>query len=291
MGVLQLEQGTQEWLDWRKTIIGGSDAPVIMGFNQWSTQYNLWEDKLGLSKPKVDNFAMSRGRELEPVARDVFERETLTCVSPQVVVSDEYGWMGASFDGVSECGKVAVEIKCPGDKAHEMAKNKIVPDYYYPQLQHSIAVKNLDMIFYFSFKNESDYALIEVKRNQDYIDDMVQKEWGFWERVRNFEAPEMISRDFVSVDTNEWDRAARDYLLAKNNVELWTKKLDEYRDHLIEMANNSNCIGGGLRLTKTTRKGAVNYKNIPELVGVDLEKYRGKTVIGWRLDKYGDKTA
>src|SRR5581483_972237 len=33
--IVDLRQGTQEWLGWRNQGIGASDAPIIMGENPW----------------------------------------------------------------------------------------------------------------------------------------------------------------------------------------------------------------------------------------------------------------
>jgi len=35
MKVVDLEQGTPQWLAWRRAGIGASEAPVIMGLSPW----------------------------------------------------------------------------------------------------------------------------------------------------------------------------------------------------------------------------------------------------------------
>ena len=52
---------------------------------------------------------------------------------------------------------------------------------------------------------------------------------------------------------------------------------------LIEMADDGNATGHGVKVTKVVRKGGVDYKSIPELIGVDLESYRKKAIETWRL--------
>ncbi len=46
MKIIDLEQGTPEWLEWRKNGIGSSDIATIMGANPYQTPYQLWEENL-----------------------------------------------------------------------------------------------------------------------------------------------------------------------------------------------------------------------------------------------------
>jgi len=61
------------------------------------------------------------------------------------------------------------------------------------------------------------------------------------------------------------------------------------RNDLIEMAQGSNCRGGGIKLSKVVSKGTIDYKAIPELAGVDLEKYRKKPTECWKITQEKEK--
>ena len=50
--MIELEQGSPEWLSWRRTVITATDASVIMGNNPWETPYSCWQRKLGLLEEK-----------------------------------------------------------------------------------------------------------------------------------------------------------------------------------------------------------------------------------------------
>jgi putative phage-type endonuclease len=71
--IIPHDQGTQEWQEWRKTGLGGSDAPVIMGVSPWNTPYKLWAERCGLLAPRRSNSAMDRGNALEPKIRAQYE--------------------------------------------------------------------------------------------------------------------------------------------------------------------------------------------------------------------------
>ena len=55
----------EQWLDYRRTGIGGSDAATVVGLNPYSSLYTLYNDKLGLIPAKEDNEVMRQGRDLE----------------------------------------------------------------------------------------------------------------------------------------------------------------------------------------------------------------------------------
>ena len=40
----------KEWLEQRRNGIGGSDASVILGINQYRSIFDLWEDKCGIAE-------------------------------------------------------------------------------------------------------------------------------------------------------------------------------------------------------------------------------------------------
>lgn len=183
---LELVQGTPQWLELRKTKITATDAAVILGASPWKTKHQLYHEKLSDAPPAPPNSYMQRGIDLEPSARELFIITSGIEVFPRVVIND---WAMASLDGMSSCEKYIVEIKCPGSKAHKMAVSGKIPDYYYPQLQHQMYVCGVQMAYYFSFDG-IDGVTIEVPRDQEYIEKMVDEELKFYYCLMNQVLPE-----------------------------------------------------------------------------------------------------
>jgi len=114
----ELKQGTVEWLELRLGKFTGSDAKVLnstgLGFE------SLCFEKAGeiiTGKIQEEGFIsadMLRGRELEPVARAMYELQTGSRVTEVgFIQTGEYS--GFSPDGlVGDDGMI--EIKCPGDR-------------------------------------------------------------------------------------------------------------------------------------------------------------------------------
>ena len=280
---MMIQQNTPEWLEMRKNMIGASDAPVIMGDSPWRTPYQLWQEKLDLLEQKPQNEAMRRGHELEPIARQMYNDQTGNCAEPEVVFHPDYEWMMASLDGLSLCGNIVLEIKCPGREDHETAKDGRIPEKYFAQLQHQLAASGLNLLHYFSYR-DGDCALVEVESDDKYIARMIKKEKQFWEKLQSFEPPALNERDYVQRDDAAWIEAANEWALVSKQMAELKEQEKNCRQRLIFLAGDRNCAGGGVKAQKIVARGAVDYSAIPEINGVDLEKYRKAPTERWRFD-------
>lgn len=283
----QFQQGSPEWREWRRKKIGASDSPIIMGVSPFRTPLQLWEDKMNLTQT-VETERMRRGKHLEEEACKCFEKKTdLLVLRPNdqdglVRIHNKFNWMIASYDGIDIHGKFILEIKCPGSEDHEKAKSGHVPEKYFPQIQHQLEVAQLDIAYYFSYDGQ-DGVIVQVNRDNSYIQRMVVKEFEFWECMESWTPPELTERDYKYKNDLLWNRASEDYLKAKEGREHFEKKEKEARELLICMCEGQSSKGNGLSVSKIIRKGCVNYSNIPELEKVDLDKYRSAPIISWRI--------
>ena len=105
----------------------------------------------------------------------------------------------------------------------------------------------------------------------------------FWDLVINFEAPELCAKDYVERSDLLWLKEARIYKDLQQEMNTLEKMLEKSRLNLMQLAGHSNCQGGGLRLSQVVRRGQIDYKAIPELNNIDLEKYRKAPVEYWRI--------
>lgn len=184
MKLIDLEQNTPEWLEFRRHHIGASDAPTILGINPYRTSKSLWREKI-FGENQKETSAMRWGKEKEADALRCFETMTHSLVFPAVVIHPNLEWASASLDGLDVERNFIVEIKCPGPKNHDLAVQGIVPEHYYAQIQHQLACVDLDDAYYFSYDGNRG-VMIEVKRNKDFIEEMFDKEAKFWDSIRTF---------------------------------------------------------------------------------------------------------
>lgn len=273
-----VEQGSAEWLALRKNYITATDASIIMKANHWKTPYQLYNEKTSDIKPLYTNEAMQRGKDLEPIARDLFCLRTGHKMVPKVLVRE---WTMASLDGLSDDNEI-LEVKCPGAKDHATALAGNVPDHYYPQLQHQIYVVGAERAFYFSFDG-LDGVIVEVKRDDKYIAEMLDQEKKFYECLMNRTPPEVEDDDYIYKDDLEWDLLAMRWKELSEKMEMIAEEQEHVRERLVKLCNGQNSKGSGIKLCSVQRKGNVEYSRIPELKNVDLEKYRKPSTTNWRI--------
>ena len=282
MKLIDLEQNTPEWLAFREDKIGASSAPIIMGVSPWMTPFQLYEQMLGVTPPTQENEAMRRGKALEEEARQKFIQQTGIAVKPAVAVHDKFSWLMASFDGLCEDNRVIVEIKCPGKEDHETALSGKVPEKYYPQLQHQLAVCGYEKAYYFSY-NERSSALVTVDRNDDYIVELMKEEMAFLKCLHTFTPPKLTDRDYIIREDVAWRDLANELLALQKQKEVLEDREAAIKAELQVMAQGKNTKGCGIALQKIVRKGNVDYSAIPELKGVDVEKYRKAASEIWQV--------
>lgn len=183
--VASIEQGTDAWREWRHNGIGASDASTIMGENRFKSSAQLLQEKRGPARDFGQNAAMARGTELEPEARRLYVAKTGRDVRPACLQSTRYDWLRASLDGLAVDEDAVVEIKCGQSAYRTASQTRSVPDYYYGQMQHILAVTGFDSLDFWCYWPGYPALLIPVPRNVAYIERLLNKELEFWNLVRS----------------------------------------------------------------------------------------------------------
>jgi putative phage-type endonuclease len=182
--LVDLQQGTSEWLTWRHKGIGASDASTVMGQNRFENPSVLLQQKRGpVILDSFQNEAMARGTQLEPEARKLYIATTGNEVRPVCVQSFRYDWLRASLDGLSTNHDAVVEIKCGASVYRRVSQSRTIPDYYYGQVQHILAITGLDSLDFWCYWPDNPPVLLPIKRNEPYIERLLRKELEFWNLV------------------------------------------------------------------------------------------------------------
>jgi putative phage-type endonuclease len=255
----------EQWLEWRRKGIGASDAPVIMGISPWRDIVELWEEKLGKREPQTDNWAMARGRELEPNARELYEQRTGLKMAPAFLESKTRDFMRCSFDGINQGQRGGIEIKCPGKESHELALSGKVPEHYLPQIYHQLSVGELAWVDYVSYDGHDSLAVVRVPRNEEKINELIAKEEKFWECVVTEVCPIPFYKDA--------EAALLDYREQQEVIDRCERRQETIKSYLQGIVKEPiSCAG--YSVGHKERAGNIDYKSVPDLDGIDLEKYR-----------------
>lgn len=291
MKILNVQQNTPDWHTLREKSIGASDSVCLMGFHQWTTPLQLYKQKKsGIQKEKTAR--MQRGLDLEEKARMLFEEGKGVMVFPTVVQHAEYPWMIASLDGLCMDGLVAVEIKCPGDEDHKLALQGKVPDKYYPQIQHQLAVTGLNEMYYFSYDGDpSSYgACVKVQRDDEYIAELIEVEKEFYHCMMNDIEPELSEKDHLEVVADlEQQDIIYSYIIVSKELKELEQREKAYKKQISSWGDDGNIQFLDydnkplVKLTRVNRDAAVDLAALCAAYGIeiaDTEKFR-KPQIGY----------
>lgn len=181
MKIHDVKQGSEEWLALRKTYFTGSAlGEWLLDGDRAKTSRKAWQNaiwtKLGeLSQddePSFPNWAMKRGTELEPLAREAYEKHTGFTVTEVGFISHECDGFGVSPDGVvhydsAEFPTHGLELKCP--VARTMLKwldAGTLPDEHKLQVHASMAASGLSRWDFFAWHPELVPLHIIVERDE-----------------------------------------------------------------------------------------------------------------------------
>ena len=181
MQILNLEQGSQEWLLARMGVATASNfSSVVTSKGELSktlSKYALQlasEMLLNKVQDTYKNQNMQRGNDLEPVARQAYQEETLQLVDECGFMISECKGFGYSPDGLLDNDGL-IEIKCPVAATHTkyLIDNKL-PSEYVQQCQGGLMVsgrKYLDFISYHpDFKDDKKLFIKRVERDEEFIE-------------------------------------------------------------------------------------------------------------------------
>ncbi len=194
-----------EWLDWRKKGIGGSDVAALLGISKWKSVMELWLEKTGQNMDSVEdiNSAMEWGSILEPVIREHFAKIThkTVVVVPAILQHPTYPFMIADVDGVTadDDGNPAIlEIKTASEyKRDEWSDG--VPAYYQTQCQHYMAVTGVSRTYVAVLIGGNTFHIFDVVADHDIQRMLISIEEDFWNKVQNKIRPDIDGSDASKV--------------------------------------------------------------------------------------------
>ena len=274
MKIVHLTQGSQEWLEYRRSMRNASETAAVLGESPWMTPYQLWLDKTGRSTNKT-TAAMRHGTDMEPAARAAYETHTGNVMQPLVV---QDGLYSASLDGMDLDGLI-VEIKCPyrghASALWNEAVEGNVPVYYQLQIQHQLMVAGAGRCDLWVFDGQQG-ILLAVHPDTTTME-RIKRGWEAFQTYLDTDTPPPLTdADTVVREDQGWKAAACAFAEAKRQADASDAALAAAREALVALAQHPRETGAGVSVTRFWKAGNVAYAKVPELKGVDLDKYRGK---------------
>lgn len=174
-----IEQGTAKWHQWRRGVIGASEAAIIMGENRWKGRQQLINEKRGLVEPFSGNAATRDGHFHEEHARTALETKFKESLSPTIVQDSSEPFLAASLDAINGPKNQIYEIKCGVRTYEKVESSRKVPSYYVAQIQHMLMVTQMESLIFAAYRPHEPLITFEVFRNEVYIRELRRKEKEF----------------------------------------------------------------------------------------------------------------
>jgi len=266
---LDLEQGSQEWLDARKDHFCASEAPAVMSVNPYFPRNptELAKQKLGYVNTFVSQ-AMKEGQRLEPIIRQQIKAQTGIGFVPAVMVKDKYL---ASLDGINLYGDIILEIKAPQSKnamvKWAMEGRVILPHQY--QIQHQLMVSGADKCIY-AVRNPEDGQIITCDVFPDQIlQQKLKQAWADFQPLMELTEDELKTSEPLPDDLAPM---IDDFIEAEALLKQAKKRVEEKRAEILaDLDASKSYENDKIRISRRQRKGSLDKTALE--AEVDLSKY------------------
>jgi putative phage-type endonuclease len=270
----ELDQGSSEWLEMRKSHVGASDIAVILGISPFKTPYVLWQEKIGMKEQDEPNLAMMIGKGKEEEARNAYIKSTGNCVIPRTCYFKNWTTAIASLDGCNELGDIICEIKCPGDKAFQDSIDNGVPPHYFAQIQWQLMISEAKVCHYFCYIDENKHHMIEVKPDIEYQEGLLLAAKQFWVHVEDKTPPALTQRDYLVNEEEEPNALAEKWKEKRNKKKALEEEMKELQKKLLDYTDDGNTIfkKAEVRVARISKKGTIDWKIVCDKFKLDPEE-------------------
>ena len=172
-----------EWLEYRRTGIGGSDLSAICGMNKYRSAYEVYLDKTGkLERPETAGEAAHFGTILEEIVAREFSRVTGKKVRRKNMIlrSKDNGFMIADLDRMIVVEKAFLECNTASAYLDGAWKDDKIPDAYMLQIQHYMEVTGFQYCYIACLIGGNKFVWKKVERDNGLIKNIVELEKDFW---------------------------------------------------------------------------------------------------------------
>jgi putative phage-type endonuclease len=270
---------TSQQREERRLGIGGSDMPIIMGFSEYKTPYQLYLEKIGQGKSSDNqNELQYWGSQLEGVIRDEFaKRHNVSVETPDTLIHPDYPFLRGNIDGFVPAYNAVLEVKCSSayrasDWGEDGSDN--IPMPYLVQVAHYCTISNADCAYIAVLIGGNEYREYKYERNIEFENHIIGYAKRFWDCVQNKTPPnpeEIIDLRLLfpkqhpgKVKSINSDIEMKISSLFDTRLQI--KKLsdmeDQYKFHIMQFMEDAECL--------------VNQS--------------GQPIITWKANKRGSRT-
>ncbi|ECH5763957.1 hypothetical protein FPY49_03785 [Campylobacter coli] len=261
--IIDLEQGSHEWLNFRKGKITASIVASCIGEKgAFLSKEKAKELIQGVYEPYVSE-AMKKGREYEELIRAKMEFIIGKDITPIVIQSLENELFMASLDGIDN-EKTIYEFKySTNNKEYEQVlKFKKPSSKYYAQIQFQLFVGGFEKCVFAVLNENDDLTYCMVKSDKEYQDFMLRK-------IDEFIKDYLVNQksDYKELEDTKAKNLTIEIIRLENMIKPIKEKLESLKKELIALANGEKARCLDITIYPQSRtiidyKGFLEQKNI-----------------------------
>lgn len=273
-----------QWLELRRSGIGGSDAATIVGLNPYSSRLTLYADKKGILPEKEDTERMRLGRDLEDYVAQRFSEETGKKIrrSGYMWRHPTYEFILANIDREIVGEDSFLECKTTMNYERHDYDSGQIPMNYYCQCMHYMAVTGCEKAYLAVLVFGKGFYWFEIKRDENEINALIDNEVEFWQSYVLQDRPPLADGSESSMDTLSklhprcdgsvtqmvgMDDSMRNYLELGEAIKRLKAQQDEVKAQLCQSLGDKS-VGQGLDYSfswKSQFSNRVDTKKLKEL--------------------------
>ncbi|EAI5303690.1 hypothetical protein G9109_000440 [Campylobacter coli] len=280
--IIDLEQGSVEWLNFRKGKITASIVASCIGEKgAFLSKEKAKELIQGVYEPYVSE-AMKKGREYEELIRAKMEFIIGKDITPIVIQSLENELFMASLDGIDN-EKTIYEFKYStnNEEYEQVLKFKKPSPKYYAQVQFQLFVGGFEKCVFVVLNENDDLTYCVVKSDKEYQDFMLRK-------IDEFIKDYLVNQksDYKELEDTKAKNLTIEIIRLENTIKPIKEKLESLKKELIALANGEKARCLDITIYPQSRtiidyKGFLEQKNIT----VPKEFYKESTSMCLKIKK------
>lgn len=195
-----------QWLEERRTYIGGSDIGIICGYSKYKTPLKIYLEKI--DKGPVVEKEVSRkaywGNVLEPVIIDEYAKRTGNAIEiyKEPIRHPKYQYLAANIDAFVNNREFILEIKTTGiknkDKWGVQGTSEVPKLFYFQAAWYSAICDVSKVVFIVLIGGQEDREYIYIK-DKAFEEKLIKIGCNFWNRhiVPQIPPPPVNNRDIL----------------------------------------------------------------------------------------------
>lgn len=207
MPIVNLTQGTPEWLTWRRqggpgnpfpAALGASDAPIVLGLSEHRDEGDLWLEKAGATEGQPSTHIMEQGHRRERGVLAAYGGIRNVQPEPTCMEHEDCPAILASLDGYLQ-PQLVVEVKLRGAEEYQLAMAGTLSLSTWVQVQHQLMVLeslgsdpewlSATVLVVCPQVQDKDFALVSVEPCHGFQEALLEAELTYLWSLKRGEAP------------------------------------------------------------------------------------------------------